>query len=727
MPIKTFKISSPFKPAGDQPQAIEKLVAGLSQGKKDQVLLGVTGSGKTFTMANIIAKTGRPTLIMAHNKTLAAQIYGEMKEFFPENQVGYFVSYYDYYQPEAYIPKSDTFIEKDSSINEEIDRLRHQATRAFFENRDSIVVASVSCIYGIGSPEFYGTMAIRLKVGEEINRQKLLSRLVDLQYQRNEITFERGDFRAKGDSVDVFPSHLDDRAWKIVMFGDEIEEINEFDPLTGEFFGKIQEIAIYPNSHYVTPKNTIHAAIINIKNDLQKRLKELEEQKKLVEAQRLEQRTVYDMEMLVETGTCKGIENYSRYLTGRPAGFSPPTLFEYLPQDALLFVDESHVSVPQIDGMYKGDFARKTNLVDYGFRLPSAMDNRPLKFKEWEDFKPQTIYVSATPSKYEMAKAKDSYLLSSGLPRLLKASRNDGVNNVDSNSINRHCEEPLGDAAIQSDEIDINDYIIQQIIRPTGLLDPLCEIRPAKNQVDDLMNEIKLTKAKGFRTLATTLTKKMAESLSEYLNDCGLKTVYMHSDIETLERIEIILDLRQGVYDVLIGVNLLREGLDIPECALMAILDADKEGFLRNETSLIQTIGRAARNSESKVILYADKETKSIKAALSETTRRRKIQEAHNKKHNITPTTTSKSFSSPLDNLYNKSKEAKFSRSKKKLGNKENYDEIFAEAKTGNFATLDKKLPDLKKQMQIAAENLNFEKAAELRDVIRQLEAVKLI
>jgi len=727
MPIKTFKISSPFKPAGDQPQAIEKLVAGLSQGKKDQVLLGVTGSGKTFTMANIIAKTGRPALIMAHNKTLAAQIYGEMKEFFPENQVGYFVSYYDYYQPEAYIPKSDTFIEKDSSINEEIDRLRHQATRAFFENRDSIVVASVSCIYGIGSPEFYGTMAIRLKAGEEINRQKLLSRLVDLQYQRNEITFERGDFRAKGDSVDVFPSHLDDRAWKIVMFGDEIEEINEFDPLTGEFFGKIQEIAIYPNSHYVTPKNTIHAAIINIKNDLQKRLKELEEQKKLVEAQRLEQRTVYDMEMLVETGTCKGIENYSRYLTGRPAGFSPPTLFEYLPQDALLFVDESHVSVPQIDGMYKGDFARKTNLVDYGFRLPSAMDNRPLKFKEWEDFKPQTIYVSATPSKYEMAKAKDSYLLSSGLPRLLKASRNDGVNNVDSNSINRHCEEPLGDAAIQSDEIDINDYIIQQIIRPTGLLDPLCEIRPAKNQVDDLMNEIKLTKAKGFRTLATTLTKKMAESLSEYLNDCGLKTVYMHSDIETLERIEIILDLRQGVYDVLIGVNLLREGLDIPECALMAILDADKEGFLRNETSLIQTIGRAARNSESKVILYADKETKSIKAALSETTRRRKIQEVHNKKHNITPTTTSKSFSSPLDNLYNKSKEAKFSRSKKKLGNKENYDEIFAEAKTGNFATLDKKLPDLKKQMQIAAENLNFEKAAELRDVIRQLEAVKLI
>ena len=672
-----FKLHSNFKPAGDQPQAIEKLIAGLDSGKKEQVLLGVTGSGKTFTMANVIAKTGRPALIMAHNKTLAAQIYGEMKEFFPENQVGYFVSYYDYYQPEAYIPKTDTFIEKDSSINEEIDRLRHQATRAFFENRDSIVVASVSCIYGIGSPEFYNTMAIRLKVGEEINRQKLLSRLVDLQYQRNEITFERGDFRAKGDCVDVFPSHLDDRAWKIVMFGDEIEEINEFDPLTGEFFGKLQDIAIYPSSHYVTPENTIKAAIVNIRNDMQKRITQFEEQKKLIEAQRIEQRTVYDMEMLIETGTCKGIENYSRYLTGRPAGFAPPTLFEYLPSDALLFVDESHVSVPQIGAMYKGDFARKTNLTEYGFRLPSAMDNRPLKFEEWEKFKPQTIYVSATPSKYELEKTDGKF--------------------------------------------------IEQIIRPTGLLDPVCEIRPAKTQIDDLMSEIKLTKEKGFRTLATTLTKKMAESLSEYLTDCGLKAVYMHSDIETLERIEIIRDLRQGIYDVLIGVNLLREGLDIPECALMAILDADKEGFLRNETSLIQTIGRAARNSESKVILYADKETKSIKAALSETTRRRKIQQDHNSKNGITPTTTAKSFSSPLDNLYNKSKEAKLSRSKKTLGNKENYDEIFAEAKTGNYKALDKKIPELKKEMQDAAGNLDFEKAAQLRDVIRKLEAIKLI
>ncbi len=672
-----FKLHSQFKPAGDQPQAIEKLINGLSSGKKEQVLLGVTGSGKTFTMANVIAKTGRPALIMAHNKTLAAQIYGEMKEFFPENQVGYFVSYYDYYQPEAYIPKTDTFIEKDSSINEEIDRLRHQATRSFFENRDSIVVASVSCIYGIGSPEFYSQMTIRLKAGEEINRQKLLSRLVDLQYQRNEITFERGDFRAKGDSVDVFPSHLDDRAWKIIMFGDEIEEINEFDPLTGEFFGKIDEIAIYPSSHYVTPENNIKAAIINIKNDMKKQVENFEQQKKLIEAQRLEQRTVFDMEMLIETGTCKGIENYSRYLTGRPEGFAPPTLFEYLPKDALLFIDESHVSVPQIDGMYKGDFARKSNLVEYGFRLPSAKDNRPLKFKEWESFKPQTIYVSATPGKYELEK-------------------NDGE-------------------------------IVQQIIRPTGLIDPICEIRPAKNQIDDLMQEIKLTKDKGFRTLATTLTKKMAEDLTEYLNDCGLKVVYMHSDIETLERIEIIRDLRQGKYDVLIGVNLLREGLDIPECALVAILDADKEGFLRNETSLIQTIGRAARNSESKVILYADRETKSIKAALSETTRRRKIQQEYNQKHGITPTTTAKSFSSPLDNLYNKSKEAKLSRSKKKLGNKEDYSEIFDQAKQGNFAVLDKKIPELKKEMQLAAGNLDFEKAAELRDIIRKLEEIKLI
>lgn len=672
-----FKLSSKFKPSGDQPQAIDKLVAGLNAGEKEQVLLGVTGSGKTFTMANIIAKTGRPALIMAHNKTLAAQLYGEMKEFFPENEVGYFVSYYDYYQPEAYIPKTDTFIEKDSSINEQIDRLRHNATRAFFERPDAIVVASVSCIYGIGSPEFYSTMAVRLKIAEEINRQKLIGRLVDLQYNRNEITFERGDFRVRGDVVDVFPSHLDDRAWRITMFGDEIEEISEFDPLTGEVFAKLDEIAIYPSSHYVTPKDTIKQAIVNIKTDLRKRINDFEQQKKLIEAQRIEQRTVFDMEMLLETGTCKGIENYSRYLTGRPQGFAPPTLFEYLPKNALLFVDESHVAVPQIDGMYKGDLARKTNLTEYGFRLPSALDNRPLKFSEWESYKPQTIYVSATPGKYELEKTQGE--------------------------------------------------VIEQIIRPTGLIDPPCEIRPAKNQIDDLLKEVQLTKAQGFRILVTTLTKKMAEDLSDYLNDCGIKVVYMHSDIETLERIEIITDLRKGVYDVLVGVNLLREGLDIPECALMAILDADKEGFLRNETSLIQTIGRAARNVHAKVILYADKETKSIKAALAETTRRRKIQQEYNQKHNITPQSTQKSFSSPLENLYGKTKVTKLSKSAQKMGWKEDdYQEIISAAQSGNFGVLNKKIESMKKDMMQAAGNLEFEKAGELRDQIKKLEAMKL-
>ena len=619
MSSKPFKIHSKFSPAGDQPQAIAKLIAGLEKNKKDQVLLGITGSGKTFTMANIIERTQRPAMIMAHNKTLAAQLYGEMKEFFPENEVGYFVSFYDYYQPEAYIPKSDTYIEKDSAINEQIDRLRHVATRALFERRDTIVIASVSCIYGIGSPDFYSKMVLRLKVGEEINRQKLLLRLVDLQYERNDLAFERCSFRVLGDVIDVFPSHEDERAWRISMFGDEIEEITEFDPLTGENFAKLTEIALYPSSHYVTPAETLQGAISNIKRDLAIRVKFLEDQGKIVEAQRLNQRTTYDMEMMLTVGSCKGIENYSRYLTGRPAGAAPPTLFEYLPEDALLFVDESHVSIPQVDGMYKGDFARKSNLTDHGFRLPSALDNRPLKFSEWESYKPQTIYVSATPGKYETAK-------------------NDGE-------------------------------LIEQVIRPTGLLDPICEIRPATKQVADLLKEIQATTAKGFRTLATTLTKKMSEALAEYLNDNGVKVVYMHSDIDTLDRIEIIQNLRLGKYDCLVGVNLLREGLDIPECALVAILDADKEGFLRNETSLIQTIGRAARNSESKVILYADKETKSIKAALSETERRRKIQIAYNKKHGITPTTTYKKIGSALSNLYTKkntedSEDAKFSRRK---------------------------------------------------------------
>ncbi len=651
-----FKIHSKFSPAGDQPNAIKKLVEGINQNKKDQVLLGITGSGKTFTMANIIERTQRPAMIMAHNKTLAAQLYGEMKEFFPENEIGYFVSFYDYYQPEAYIPKSDTYIEKDSQINEQIDRLRHVATRALFERRDTIVIASVSCIYGIGSPEFYSTMVLRLKVGDEINRQKLLLRFVDLQYERNDVAFERCSFRVSGDTVDIFPSHEDERAWRISMFGDEIEEITEFDPLTGETFAKLTEIALYPSSHYVTPADTLKAAIFNIKRDLAIRVEELEKQGKIVEAQRLNQRTTYDMEMMLEVGSCKGIENYSRYLTGRPAGAPPPTLFEYLPKDALLFVDESHVSVPQIDGMYKGDFARKSNLTEHGFRLPSAMDNRPLKFSEWEAYKPQTIYVSATPGKYETAK-------------------NDGE-------------------------------IIEQIIRPTGLLDPVCEIRPSSKQVENLLKEIQETTNRGFRTLATTITKKMAEDLADYLNDAGIKAIYMHSDVDTLDRIEIIQNLRLGKYDCLVGVNLLREGLDIPECALVAILDADKEGFLRNETSLIQTIGRAARNSESKVILYADKRTKSIDAALATTERRRKIQSEYNKKHNITPTTTFKKIGSALENLYNKKTSAE--------------DEILPKKVSAQ------EISNLKKDMLNAATNLDFERAAKLRDEIKKLENLML-
>jgi excinuclease ABC subunit B len=652
-----FKIHSKYKPAGDQPQAIEKLVAGLNAKKNDQILLGITGSGKTFTMANIIERTQRPTLIMAHNKTLAAQLYGEMKEFFPDNEIGYFVSFYDYYQPEAYVAKTDTFIEKDSSINEQIDRLRHNATRSLFERRDTIIIASVSCIYGIGSPQYYSQMVLRLKVGEHINRQKLIMRLIDMQYTRNDFDFERCNFRVQGDVVDVFPSHLDDKAWRLSMFGDEIDEITEFDPLTGETFGKIDNVSIYPSSHYVAPAEVVQKALANIKNDLNLRLLELEKAGKIVEMQRLNQRATYDMELMVSLGSCKGIENYSRYLTGREAGSPPPTLFEYLPPDALLFVDESHVSVPQIDGMSKGDFARKSVLVEHGFRLPSALDNRPLKFAEWESFKPQTIYVSATPSKYELQKT-------------------DGE-------------------------------IIEQIIRPTGLLDPVCEIRSAKNQVADLVEEVKKTREKGFRTLVTTLTKKMAEDLADYFSDVGINVVYMHSDVDTLDRIEIIQNLRRGKHDCLIGVNLLREGLDIPECALVAILDADKEGFLRNETSLIQTIGRAARNSESKVILYADKETKSIVKALAETSRRRSIQIEYNKKHNITPTTTFKSISSSLENLYSKKKDEN-SRKIVKNMKKEDIDQM-------------------KREMLEAATELDFEKAATLRDQIKSYEKIMLL
>ena len=657
MSEQKFKIHSKYKPAGDQPQAIEKLVAGLNAKKNDQILLGITGSGKTFTMANIIEKTQRPTLIMAHNKTLAAQLYGEMKEFFPENEIGYFVSFYDYYQPEAYVAKTDTFIEKDSSINEQIDRLRHNATRALFERRDTIIIASVSCIYGIGSPQYYSQMVLRLKIGEQINRQKLIMRLIDMQYTRNDFDFERCNFRVQGDTIDVFPSHLDDKAWRLSMFGDEIDEIIEFDPLTGETFGKIDNVSIYPSSHYVAPAEILQNAISNIKNDLNIRLLELEKAGKIVEMQRLNQRTTYDMELMVSLGSCKGIENYSRYLTGRECGSPPPTLFEYLPPDALLFVDESHVSVPQIDGMSKGDFARKSVLVEHGFRLPSALDNRPLKFAEWENFKPQTIYVSATPSKYELQKT-------------------DGE-------------------------------IVEQIIRPTGLLDPICEIRSAKNQVADLLEEVKKIRDKGFRTLVTTLTKKMAEDLADYFTDVGINVVYMHSDVDTLDRIEIIQNLRRGKHDCLIGVNLLREGLDIPECALVAILDADKEGFLRNETSLIQTIGRAARNSESKVILYADKETKSITKAMAETSRRRSIQIEYNQKHNITPTTTYKAITSSLENLYTKKKDEESRDFVKKL-KKEDID-------------------NLKKEMLEAATQLDFEKAATLRDQIKSYEKIMLL
>lgn len=657
MSEQKFKIHSKYKPAGDQPQAIEKLVAGLNAKKNDQILLGITGSGKTFTMANIIEQTQRPTLIMAHNKTLAAQLYGEMKEFFPENEIGYFVSFYDYYQPEAYVAKTDTFIEKDSSINEQIDRLRHNATRSLFERRDTIIISSVSCIYGIGSPQYYSQMVLRLKVGEQINRQKLIMRLIDMQYTRNDFDFERCNFRVQGDVVDIFPSHLDDKAWRISMFGDEIDEITEFDPLTGETFCKINNVSIYPSSHYVAPADVVQKALTNIKNDLNLRLLELEKAGKIVEMQRLNQRTTYDMELMVSLGSCKGIENYSRYLTGREAGSPPPTLFEYLPQDALLFVDESHVSVPQIDGMSKGDFARKSVLVEHGFRLPSALDNRPLKFAEWENFKPQTIYVSATPSKYEMQKT-------------------DGE-------------------------------IVEQIIRPTGLLDPVCEIRSAKNQIVDLIEEVKKTREKGFRTLVTTLTKKMAEDLADYFTDVGINVVYMHSDVDTLDRIEIIQNLRRGKHDCLIGVNLLREGLDIPECALVAILDADKEGFLRNETSLIQTIGRAARNSESKVILYADKETKSISKALAETSRRRSIQIEHNKIHNITPTTTFKAITSALENLYSTKKDDESRKAVKNL-KKEDIDK-------------------LKREMLEAASELDFEKAATLRDQIKSYEKIMLL
>jgi excinuclease ABC subunit B len=662
----SFLLHSPFSPAGDQPQAIETLVKGLESGLTDQTLLGVTGSGKTFTMAHVIERTQRPALILAPNKTLAAQLYGEFKSFFPDNAVEYFVSYYDYYQPEAYIPRTDTFIEKDSSINEQIDRMRHAATRSLFERRDVIVVASVSCIYGIGSKEDYMAATVDLQAGETLDREDLIRRLVALQYKRNDIAFDRGTFRVRGDTVELFPAHFEDRAWRFSLFGDELESIAEFDPLTGQTFKTLEAVRIFANSHYVTPGPTVAQAIVQIKRDLKTRLADLEAAGKLLEFQRLEQRTRFDLEMLEATGMCQGIENYSRYLTGRAAGEPPPTLVEYMPKDAILFLDESHVMVPQLRAMYNGDRARKIVLVDYGFRLPAAIDNRPLKFEEWERMRPRTIYVSATPGDWEIQKAG-------------------GIS-------------------------------AEQVVRPTGLIDPPVEIRPTKNQIDDLMEECRRIAPRGGRALVTTLTKKTAEALSEYLSDNGLRVRYMHSDVETLERIEIIRDLRLGAFDVLVGINLLREGLDIPECMLVAILDADKEGYLRSRTSLIQTIGRAARNVEARAILYADTVTKSMKAAIEETDRRREKQVAYNAAHGITPESVRKSIGDAMGSVYDQADSVQSG-----LG------EDGAQAPwLHNPAALRKHIEATRKKMRTAAGDLDFETAARLRDQIRRLETLEL-
>ncbi|ETA70673.1 excinuclease ABC subunit UvrB [Candidatus Pelagibacter ubique] len=654
---KKFKIKSDFKPAGDQPEAIKKLVNGANKDQFNQVLLGVTGSGKTFTMAKVIEATNRPALILAPNKTLAAQLYGEMKTFFPDNAVEYFVSYYDYYTPEAYVPRSDTYIEKEASINEQIDRMRHSATRSLLERDDVLIVASVSCIYGLGSVEAYSKMTLTLQKNYDYNREEIIKSLVALQYKRNDQNFYRGTFRARGEYLEIFPSHLEDRAWRLCLFGDKLEQIEEFDPLTGDKVRELSLVKVYANSHYITPKPTIEQAVINIKKELEVTLKKHRAENKLLEAQRLEERTKFDLEMIEATGSCAGIENYSRFLSGRKPGEPPPTLFEYFPDNTLIFVDECHVTVPQLNGMYKGDRSRKSTLAEYGFRLPSCMDNRPLKFEEWDLMRTQTVFVSATPGPWELEQTKGQF--------------------------------------------------IDQVIRPTGLIDPPVEIRPAKNQVDDLMHECKRVIENNHRVLVTTLTKKMAEDLTEYLHENGIKVRYLHSDIDTLERIEIMRDLRMGVFDVLVGINLLREGLDIPECALVGILDADKEGFLRSETSLIQTIGRAARNVDGKVVLYADKETKSIKKAIAETDRRRKIQLAYNKKHKIDAKSVKKEISDILESVYEK-----------------DYVKVSEGSNVGG--NLKKHLKALDKKMKESASNLEFEEAAKIRDEIRKLESTEL-
>jgi excinuclease ABC subunit B len=660
---RRFRVVSEYQPSGDQPTAIAELVGGVQADERDQVLLGVTGSGKTFTMAKVIEAVQRPTLILAPNKTLAAQLYGEMKSFFPDNAVEYFVSYYDYYQPEAYVPRTDTYIEKDAQINEQIDRMRHAATQALLERNDVIIVASVSCIYGIGSVESYARMVVKLEVGGQIDRDKLAKALVELQYRRNDAAFQRGTFRLRGENVDIFPSHYEDRAWRVSLFGDEIESIQEFDPLTGDKTAALDTITVYANSHYITPRPTLTQAVADIKKELKIRLDELTHEGKLLEVERLQQRTTFDLEMMETTGSCKGIENYSRYLTGRNPGEPPPTLFEYLPENALLFVDESHVTVPQLGGMYRGDFNRKSVLAEYGFRLPSCVDNRPLKFEEWETYRPQTMFVSATPGPWEMERTGGAF--------------------------------------------------IEQVIRPTGLIDPVTEVRPVERQVDDLLAECRTVAAAGARVLVTTLTKRMSEDLTEYLTEHGVKVRYLHSDIDTLERIEIIRDLRLGVVDVLVGINLLREGLDIPECALVAILDADKEGFLRSQTSLVQTIGRAARNIDGRVILYADTMTRSLRAAIEETERRRNKQRSWNEAHGITPQSIRKQIAQVLESVF-----------------EQDYVTVapVADTSMAEFVGKDLKatIAELEKRMRAAAADLEFEEAARLRDEIKRLEALDL-